>query len=71
MKHSECDISRQSISLATQHGISAEVQGREQNALIILDTKKINHQSQGKEEKLHRFITYYLHTFIKCILNKN
>jgi len=60
------------VSLATWHIISGnEVQGREQNALIILDTKKINHQSQGKEEKLQRFITYYPHTFIKYILNKN
>jgi hypothetical protein len=38
------------VSLATQHVISgSEVHGIEQNALIILDTKKINHQSQGKE----------------------
>jgi hypothetical protein len=48
------------VSLATQHVISGnEVKHREQNALIILDTKKINHQTQGKMEKLKRF-TYTL-----------
>jgi len=54
-----------------QHSMSFQATRYKEESKIVLDTKKIDHQSQGKEEKLQRFITYYLHTFIKCILNKN